>query len=118
MGAVGEWIDMRKIKRRDKWEYTYDLDDEKFMKYYHSTTGILVGLELKRKLSYFLLTDPTADDWLRTSPLFKYVKSKEMIPFGVEREAFVSWHKILRDSLQRHWIKYTTKPKRKIKRRR
>jgi hypothetical protein len=110
-------IAMRQIKRRN-WPYTFDYSDQKFLEYFRIITGIGVGLELKRTLSRFLLINPAADGWLRTSKNFKYIKSKEMIPFGEERESVIKWHIILRDRLQKEWNKYknTTRTiKRRVK---
>ena len=110
----------RQIKRRSTpdWPYTYNYDDKKFLQYFRSRTGIQVGLELKRNLSHFLLTNPKADDWLRTSKKFRYTKSKKTIPFGEDREDVIRWHKILRENLQQWWERYKEENQpRKIRRR-
>jgi len=110
----------RQIKRRSTpdWPYNFDYDDKKFLKYFRSRTGIQVGLELKRDLSYFLLTSPKADHWLRTSKDYRYMKSKKMVPFGEPREDTIRWHKILRDNLQYWWKIYQKENQtRKIRRR-
>jgi hypothetical protein len=110
----------RQIKRRSKpdWPYSYNYDDKKFLKYFRSRTGIQVGFEVKRSLSHFLLTDPKADQWLRTSKDYRYLKSKKIVPFGQVREDTIRWHKILRDNLQHWWVIYQKENQpRKIRRR-
>jgi len=111
----------RQITRRSTpdWQYDYNYDDKKFLKYFRSRTGVQVGFETKRELSHFLLTSPKADHWLRTSKDYRYMKSKKMVPFGKLREDTIRWHKILRDKLQLWWKKYQEENQpRKIKRRR
>lgn len=106
----------KQIKRRSKpWIYTYNYNDKKFLKYFISKTGIMVGKEDKPTLSHFLLSNKNADHWLKTSSDFRYTTGK-MIPFGKDREEVIKWHNFLRDMLQDSWQEYKNKP-RKIKRR-
>jgi len=110
----------RNISRRSiPTTYIFDYDDKEFMQYFRSRTGIQVGLEVKRSLSRFLIVDPKADHWLKTSRDFKYMKSKKMVPFGEPREDVIRWHKILRDNLQHWWKIYQeeNQPRKIIRRR-
>ena len=88
-------------------EYSFDMDDEAFMAYARSRTGIQFGKEDKAELARFLLTDPDADRWLLESPDFRYLNG-EMVPFGRDRELKVKFHKIMRGRLQDCWELYTS----------
>jgi len=99
-------IPHRQIARRSKpdWKYTFNYDDEKFLKYFRSRTGIQVGKEDKPNLARFLTISPKSDHWLRTSKNFKYLNGK-MVPFEY-REDYISMNKVFRNCLQKWWDIY------------
>lgn len=107
----------RQLKRRSKpWPYTFDYDNEEFMQYFRSVTGIQIGKEEKKELARFLIDDPTADNWVRTSKNFKYLTGK-IIPFGKDREDQIRVSIIMRGRLQEEWNNYQKTKVRKLKRR-
>ena len=106
---------MRIIRRRNKWNYTYDYTNEKFLQFFRSRTGIQIGFEDNPDLARFFVTDPNADRWIRKSKEFCYTTGK-MVPFGNPREGVIRWVTILRDNLQKNWELFKNQP-RKIRRR-
>jgi len=95
-------------------EYDFDLNDREFVKYFISRTGILVGSESNPKLARFLLTDPSAENWMRESPDFQFV-SEAPGSFGKrqamtieDREDRVRFNRIIKGRLQDAWELYKT----------
>lgn len=83
-------------------DYSYDLGNEDFTRYFISRTGIQIGKEEKPELARWLLTSPKAERWLLESPDYKYLNG-EMVPFGQEREIDIKISRILKGRLQDCW---------------
>ncbi len=93
-------------------EYSFDLSNEGFVRYFKGRTGISLGKEDKPELSLFLLTSPEAEEWLLTSHDYKFLNG-ETVPFGIDeyglnpREIDVRINKISKGMLQDCWELFT-----------
>lgn len=82
-------------------EYSYDLTNKNFIKYFISRTCIQLGKEDNPNLAYFLLTSDHATTWLLNSKDYKYANGENVTT--KDRHIDVEINKIQCGKLQDCW---------------
>lgn len=93
-------------------EFSFDMDDQDFLKYFRSRTGLQIGKEKKADQKVFLLTSPDAEKWLLESPEYRYQESQfptsgMTVPFGRDREQAIKVNRIMKARFQDCWEIYS-----------
>jgi len=89
-------------------EYSYDLNNEEFVKYFISRTGILILKEDRPDISYFTLAFPfeQVEEWLLYSPNYTRLDGQPVDPES--RKFDVKINKLIRGRLQDCWELWIT----------